>query len=87
MDKCKSVLVARLILRTFLTNTSSTCILIKYQLSYSGAISTQDAPEHTSMEQLIQIAEGRDQWRVLVNSILPGEGEIEDEEEDNYLNN
>ena len=46
-----------------------------------------DAPEHTSMEQLIQIAEDRDQWRVLVNSILPGEGEIEDEEEDNYSNN
>lgn len=38
----------------------------------------QDAPAHSSMEQLITMAEDRDEWRLLVNSIAAGEGDVDE---------
>jgi hypothetical protein len=37
-----------------------------------------DAPCHESVEQLVQMAEERDEWRVLVNIIKAGEGDAEE---------
>ena len=38
----------------------------------------QDAPAHSSMEQLITMAEDRDEWKLLVNSIAAGEGDVDE---------
>ena len=38
-----------------------------------------DAPQHDSVEHLIQLAEDKDGWRILVNMIKMGEGDYGDD--------
>ena len=49
---------------------------------YMQGLILMDAPMHDAVEHLIQIAEDRDEWRVLVNMIKNGEGDYDEEEVD-----
>ena len=51
---------------------------LQLQVPYPMGSIMMDAPPHDTVEHLVQIAEDRDQWRMLVNSIAAQEGEIEE---------